>query len=248
MRPVRLAAPLTCVLAAVSLAWSLPEGAAGKAGWPPPAAERPVAIHAEAKPPTARPGAGEAAWNDLLEGNRRFVRGLTTPRDVARRRAELLEAQHPVAAVLGCSDSRVPPELLFDRGLGDLFVVRTAGNVADKVALGSLEYAVEHLGVPLLVVLGHERCGAVAAAATGEVPQSPNLADVVARIAPGLERLRGVVEGPGLVQLGVDVNVHRSARALLDESDVLRRAVLEGRLTIVRAVYRLGTGEAVRLD
>lgn len=107
----------------------------------------------------ANPEKGLAA---LVEGNRRYqAQRLTHPHQNAARRAALAAGQHPFAAVLSCADSRVPPEIVFDQGLGDLFVVRVAGNITDDVVLGSLEYAVEHLHVPLVVVLGHYKCGAV---------------------------------------------------------------------------------------
>ena len=112
---------------------------------------------------------GAEAMQKLLEGNARFVSGNVSHQDqyVLERRSELISSQHPFAIVVGCSDSRVPPEAVFDQGLGDIFVVRTAGQVLDNASLGSIEYAVEHLGVPLVVVLGHDSCGAVTAAVKG---------------------------------------------------------------------------------
>ena len=105
---------------------------------------------------------------DLVAGNQRFASDrLMHPHQAHMRVAEVAKAQHPTAAVLACSDSRVPPEIVFDRGVGDLFVVRVAGNTADDVALGSMEYAVEHLGVKVVMVMGHKRCGAVSAAVAG---------------------------------------------------------------------------------
>src|ERR1043165_1234695 len=113
---------------------------------------------------------GPDALKRLLDGNARFVAGKSTePQGVAlvERRAALTKDQKPFAIIVSCSDSRVPPELIFDVGLGDIFVVRTAGEVVDNIDTGSIEYAVEHLGVSLIVVLGHERCGAVSAAVSG---------------------------------------------------------------------------------
>ena len=109
---------------------------------------------------------GRQIWQQLLAGNQRFVQGRSQGRNLPELRRRLAQGQQPQAAVLCCSDSRVPPELIFDQSLGDLFVVRTAGDVADRAALGSLEYAAEVLRSPVLVVLGHEQCGAVAAAAS----------------------------------------------------------------------------------
>ncbi|MDD2837205.1 MAG: carbonic anhydrase, partial [Methanothrix sp.] len=106
----------------------------------------------------------EQALQMLMEGNARFVSGnVIHPDQTADRRSELVSGQHPFAIVVGCSDSRVPPEVVFDQGLGDIFVIRTAGQVMDKVTLASIEYAVEHLNVPLILVLGHDSCGAVTA-------------------------------------------------------------------------------------
>ncbi|MHB8079768.1 MAG: carbonic anhydrase, partial [Candidatus Krumholzibacteriia bacterium] len=135
--------------------------------------------------------AGEAAWQQLLAGNQRFVAGAPTRahQDVGRR-TEVANGQQPLAVIVGCADSRVPPEMLFDQGLGDLFVVRVAGEVVDDAALASIEYAVEHLGAGLIVVLGHERCGAVAAAvAGGEAPG--HLSTLVKAIAPAVTVARG---------------------------------------------------------
>src|SRR5947209_2306854 len=120
------------------------------------------ALSQEAAPPTA-----EGAIKLLKEGNGRFAQGKLAAKDTgANRRALLAKGQHPFAVVLTCADSRVAPELVFDQGLGDLFVLRVAGNITDPFTLGSIEYAVEHLHTPLIVVLGHENCGAVAAALT----------------------------------------------------------------------------------
>ncbi len=234
-----------------------------------PAAKAPPAAPADAHAPAPKPTAPAAhavrepkaapakksdgpspaeVWTGLLEGNRRFVRGTPQTREIVRRRAELTAGQHPNVIVLGCSDSRVPPEILFDRTLGDIFVVRTAGHVVDRVAIGSIEYAVEHLHARLLVVLGHEKCGAVAAAASGQVPESPNLAAVVEQIGPSLAKLGDLVEGPALVSLGIEVNVHQAAKGLVEHSDVIREHVEGGKLGIVKALYRLESGEVVTLD
>ena len=106
-------------------------------------------------------------WNDLAAGNQRYVSGKTAAKDFPSQRKALVKTQHPLVAVLSCSDSRVPPELVFDKGLGELFVVRSAGETGDPLAIGSLEYAVEHLGSTVIVVMGHQSCGAVTAACAG---------------------------------------------------------------------------------
>src|SRR5581483_1620369 len=122
-------------------------------------------------------------WNDLAAGNHRFVTGKTITHDLRAQRKALTKAQHPRVAVLSCSDSRVPPELVFDAGLGELFVVRSAGEDNDPLSLGSLEYAVEHLGSSVIIVMGHQSCGAVTAACSGEKPISVNLEAVETPIA-----------------------------------------------------------------
>jgi len=114
-------------------------------------------------------------WADLVQGNQRFVAGTPKTRGLVSLRNSLAESQHPKVVVLTCSDSRVSPEVLFDQSLGDLFVVRSAGNIADAIGVGSIEYAVEHLGSSVLVVLGHTRCGAVTAACSKEKMPTPNL-------------------------------------------------------------------------
>lgn len=199
------------------------------------------------EPGAPRAESPETLWDDLLEGNRRFARGAVEPRAVLLKRNKLAAGQRPRVALLGCSDSRVPPEIVFDKSLGDLFVVRTAGNVADPVALGSLEYAVESLRTSLLVVLGHERCGAVAAAQSGDRMASSHLQAIVARIAPALEKPAPGV-APEIHSLrNVEANVRRTADVLLQESAILERAVKRGDLRVVRALYRLASGEVERL-
>jgi len=180
------------------------------------------------------------AWRDLASGNTRFVEGR-----LAARRSTLLESQAPPVAVLGCADSRVPPEVVFDKSLGDLFVVRNAGNTPDKIAIGSLEYAVEHLHTKTIVVLGHMSCGAVAAACSGEKTETPNLEAVVAPIAPSCAAARH----GGSVDLAdaVKDHVHRSALALVANSTILKQAMGHGDLTIIEAVYELDTGRVVPL-
>jgi carbonic anhydrase len=189
----------------------------------------------------------EQIWADLARGNRRFIAGQPRPRRLVETRRELVKGQHPRAIVLTCADSRVSPELLFDQSLGDLFVVRTAGNVADAVALGSIEYAAEHLHAPLLIVLGHESCGAVAAALSSEKVESPNLQSIVDRIHPAAVHARELALDGEAGRLTETLNVHQSATDLLKNSAVLRAAAAGHSLTILKAVYRLDTGEVVRL-
>lgn len=187
-------------------------------------------------------------WQDLTEGNRRFMRGAMEPKSVLARRVTLAKGQHPKIAVLGCADSRVAPELVFDKNLGDLFVVRTAGNIADPIALGSLEYAVEHLHVKTLLVLGHEKCGAVAAAATGAQMPTVNLAAIVNKITPALKKVESTNDAAELAMRQVIANIHNSASLLIDESPILKHAAESQELNIVKAVYQLETGEVKRLQ
>jgi carbonic anhydrase len=218
-----------------------PAIAAGPAKAPAPAGDKTKSAAAPAR------RAADEIWDDLLEGNRRFAAGKPQDRTLVHTRQELAKGQKPKVMVLGCADSRVSPTLVFDKSLGDLFVVRTAGNVADPVALGSLEYAAEHLHTELLVVLGHEKCGAVAAAAAGGKIESRNLKAIVSRIAPALKPLREKVQGDELVRLGVEANVHAVAQTILARSKMLAALVQEEKLTIVKAVYRLQSGEIARL-
>ena len=199
---------------------------------------------------TAAPSAPSAQqiWADLLEGNRRFVASAPKFRDLAALRNGLTKAQHPKAIVLACSDSRVAPELLFDQSLGDLFVIRSAGNVADAIGVGSIEYAVDHLGSSVLVVLGHTKCGAVTAACSGEKMPSANLQSFVDKIEPAVAKIGGPTKSDELIEKAIKQNVHQSAKDVLASSEVLRHFVQEGKLTVFEAEYQLDTGEVIRLD
>jgi carbonic anhydrase len=184
---------------------------------------------------------GEQALERLLEGNGRFVTGQSIhPDQTNERRSALATGQAPFAIVLTCSDSRVAPELLFDQGLGDLFVIRNAGNVLDDHVIGSMEYAVEHLHVPLIIVVGHEKCGAVTAAvAAGEVPG--HLHSITDDIAPSVEAVKNL---PGdKVDNAVRANAQRAAEILTHVEPVLKEAVSRTNLLIVAARYNLATGK-----
>ncbi len=180
----------------------------------------------------------------LLEGNARFISGHTSTKDFVHQRAELTKSQHPFAIVLSCADSRVPPELLFDESLGQLFIVRVAGNVVDSVALGSIEYAAEHLHTKFMIVLGHESCGAVAATINGgEVP--PNIASLMKRIKPSVSFVKSrkaLLKDAQLVNACVEENVREQMKQSLKQSDVLREMNEKGELAIVGAVYSLESG------
>lgn len=192
----------------------------------------------------AQPSADQI-WKDLSAGNRRFVAGKPTKSNSVARRAKLVKTQSPSVAVLGCSDSRVSPELLFDEGLGELFVVRNAGNTPDAISVGSLEYAVEHLGTKVIVVLGHMSCGAVEAACSGEEPATPSLAAVVDPIAPSCSMTRS--DGKTDLAAATKDHVHRSAQELVATSPVIKAALAKGTVSIIEAYYELDTGRVVRL-
>jgi carbonic anhydrase len=196
------------------------------------------------------------ALHRLEDGNLRFVterrdRSTATAGDVELR-AEVSAGQRPFAAVVACSDSRVAPEVVFDQALGDLFVVRNAGNVAEPVGEGSLEYAVEELGVSLVVVLGHESCGAVRAVVASPGALPGNL-EAIQREMPGLhafaaEHAKAGATESAVVAAAVEHNAAEQARALLVESAVIARAALDGRIIVVPAVYSLTTGKVDFLD
>ncbi len=193
------------------------------------------------------PATGDEIWTDLMEGNMRFQAGKPAHRELVGRREEVAAGQKPRVIVLACSDSRVCPSVIFDKDLGDLFVIRTAGNVADAVALGSIEFAAEYLHSGVLVVLGHENCGAVAAAASGGNVPSPNLASIVARVRPAVESVKGQAEGGAMLRLAEQANVHQSAGDLLRNSPLLQQKVAAGKLALIKALYRLSTGQVIRL-
>jgi len=187
----------------------------------------------------------------LREGNRRFVDQESTV-DLSvghEKRAELVGGQNPFAVILACSDSRVPVEMIFDQGLGDLFVIRVAGNVVAPTQIGSIEYAAVELGAKLVVVLGHSNCGAVDATLQAlreeRVLGSPNLYALVDRIQPAIESAGGPSTD---LQDAVIANVHHSVASLLHGSPILEELVASGDLAIVGAQYSIESGEVTFLD
>jgi carbonic anhydrase len=184
----------------------------------------------------------------LIEGNARFVSGHLThagPEQIAEARDTLSEGQSPFAVIVGCSDSRVGPEIVFDQGLGDLFVVRTAGEVVDATALGSIEYAVEHLGSSLVLVLGHEHCGAVAAAvAEAKLPGHINA--VLDAIEPAVKQTKGQPGDP--VENAVRAQALDVAKQLQEAEPILAKRVESGTLKIVAGRYDLNTGKIELLN
>ncbi|CDM23965.1 carbonic anhydrase [Castellaniella defragrans] len=185
----------------------------------------------------------DAALARLTEGNARYVSGVTRRHDFAHERPALAAGQNPYAAVLGCADSRVVPEYAFDCARGDLFVTRVAGNFVNVDMLGSLEYSVAVLGVPLILVLGHDKCGAVAAAvkAVTESAQYPGrIPSLVSAIAPAVQKVQD--GGGDLLAAATAQNVRDNVAALAERSTILGDAVRAGKLRLAGAVYRLDTG------
>ncbi|BAY21015.1 twin-arginine translocation pathway signal [Calothrix sp. NIES-2100] len=188
----------------------------------------------------------QAALNNLLAGNQRFVQGKSLhPRQSKFRLQETVAAQYPFAAILGCADSRVPAEIVFDQGLGDLFVVRVAGNVASGEAIGSLEYATSVLGAQLILVLGHTKCGAVKAAVEGK-PLPGRIGVFVEEIKPAVEIARK--KNGDLVENTVIANVQYQAEHLAQRSTILGNLIKQGKLKIVGGHYDLATGKVTMVS
>ncbi|MFI7320203.1 carbonic anhydrase [Streptomyces venezuelae] len=186
------------------------------------------------------------AFELLMSGNQRFVAGSAEhPNQDAVRRTEVAPSQRPFAVLFGCSDSRLAAEIIFDRGLGDLFVVRTAGHVAGTEVLGSIEFGVSVLGAPLVVVLGHDSCGAVAAACAAlEDGRTPGgfVRDVVERVTPSVLAARAA--GREKPEEILAEHIEHTVDLLLERSRVLADAVAEGRTAVVGLSYRLADGSA----
>jgi carbonic anhydrase len=195
-----------------------------------------------------------SVWDEMRDGNARFIAGEPRhPRQDVERRHELANGQKPRAALFGCSDSRLAAEIIFDEGLGDLFVVRNAGQVISDSVVGSLEYAVAVLDVPLIVVLGHDACGAVNAAIESVRPDAPTLpAQIWRQIAPIVPAVRRVLRAdPEASITAIDAeavgreHLRDTVTQLLHQSELISDAVAAGRVAIVGANYRLAEGQAV---
>ena len=190
---------------------------------------------------TAPAGNADAALTRLVDGNKRFVAGSPSRATLsAQQWAELAKGQHPYAIVLACADSRLSPEIIFDQGLGDLFVIRNAGNLIDDHVLGSIEYAVEHLHVSLIVVLGHTKCGAVTAAvAGGEAPG--HVKSIVESLSSAVAMAKKKPGDP--VDNAVRINAKQEASALTQAEPIVAEAVKAGSVMVVAAKYDIATGQ-----
>ena len=193
----------------------------------------------------------EEALARLKEGNARFLAGearfLTVQKDVL---AELAKGQQPYATILGCSDSRVPPELVFDAGFGELFVIRVAGNVLGPSILGTLQYAAAHLKTPLFVVLGHDHCGAVHAAIDSKfhgARHKSRIEVLLENILPALENLDGSQPPESLIQSAVEANVKHTIRQLLETPEA-KAKLADGNMMLVGAIYDIESGAVRFLD
>lgn len=210
--------------------------------------------------PSGEPGMSpDEALQKLMAGNKNYIANTLTNAsfcDPATRQS-MVKSQKPFAIILSCSDSRVPPEIIFDRGLGEIFVVRVAGNIPDQIVIGSIEYAVEHLGSTLIMVLGHENCGAVTATveANGKTSGSPNIDAIVKEIEPGIalaaqecpackdEKDCAATRKSELVNCVIDTNAKQVAANLTKNSQILKHLTEDKKIKIVAAKYDLDDGK-----
>jgi carbonic anhydrase len=187
----------------------------------------------------------------LLKGNERFVEGAAVHphQDEETRMKTAHEGQKPLVSILSCSDSRVPLEAIFDVGVGDLFVIRVAGNIADRSEIGSLEYGVGHVGTPLLMVIGHTKCGAVTAVVRGD-KVGGNIVSLVDNIVPAVQATRTQFKGASedeLVFNSVKANIWQSIEDILKYSKEIRDLIKEGKIKVVGALYDIETGKVTNL-
>lgn len=193
----------------------------------------------------------DKALQKLIEGNERYIKGTADGAEltITTRRQEITDGQNPFAAILGCSDSRVPAELVFNRGLGDLFVIRVAGNIVAPSQIGSVEFACQHFGTQLVVVLGHSHCGAINAtvdALMGDPDNlSPNVASIVDRVTPAvlpIVKRNSYKDKDDLVHQAMRANIEQSVNGLQMRSRILRGMVDRGQIKIIGAEYSIETG------
>ena len=190
-------------------------------------------------PLTAQPETSETALEKVMAGNARFASlHAVHPDESADRTREVAKAQHPMAVVIACADSRVSPELVFDEGLGDLFVIRTAGNLISDVELGSVEYAVHHLEVPLVIVMGHERCGAVQALVENQHPHG-HVQCLIDSLKSEKEIQAVPLDDPNRLEDCIIANVRHQVNTLTTRSELIAEKVKKGELKVVGARYDL---------
>jgi carbonic anhydrase len=194
-------------------------------------------------------GTGNEAQDRLMDGNKRFLTGNFSKKDLGEsRRQELSKGQNPFATVLSCSDSRVAPEIIFDQGLGDIFIVRVAGNVVEPTTLGSIEYGVEHLHTPLLVILGHEQCGAVKATLEAKGQPEGNIGAILKKIMPAVETAKKAgKDKENTLEIAIKENVKNTYNDVM-KSKVVSELVHEGKVKVIAAEYMLGTGKVEVID
>lgn len=183
----------------------------------------------------------ESAIKILIEGNKRFIEQQSIhPHQSNSYRKELIKGQKPFAIILGCSDSRVPPEIIFDQGIGDLFVIRVAGNVIDETVIASVEYAVEHLGTSLLVVLGHSECGAVISTIRGDEVHG-NMKSIVKAIEPAVKKARKMLGD--IIVNSIRANIQIVIDQLKTSSSILSNSIKNNSFKIVGAFYNMDDGK-----
>jgi carbonic anhydrase len=195
----------------------------------------------------------EAVLEALKEGNRRFVEGRLINRDFIAQAEATASGQYPMAAILSCVDSRVPPEILFDQGIGDVFVGRVAGNVEDVNMIGSMEFATKAAGSKLIVVLGHSSCGAIKGAADGV--EFGNLTDLLKEFEPALERAKAAAgegatdsKNAAYIEAAVEENVRQTMQDIVERSPIIAEQLANGEIGLVGGVYDLATGRVTWLD
>lgn len=189
----------------------------------------------------------DEALKRLMDGNKRYVEGkmAACQRTTKETRSTLSKGQKPYAIILACSDSRVPPEIIFDKTFGEIFVVRVAGNVPDPIVLGSIEYAAEHIGSPLIMVLGHERCGAVITSVDAHGKPEGNIGAIIKTIIPAVKKAKQgakVKSKEELVEKAVDYNIRLAAENIIKKSPIIKHLVKEEKVKIVKAKYDLDEG------
>lgn len=195
--------------------------------------------------------AGDESLQKLMDGNQRYVDGKFANKDIGSTKRQELSSkgQKPFAIVVTCSDSRVPPEILFDQGLGDIFVVRVAGNVVDPIALGSVEYGAEHLNSPLVFILGHTKCGAVTATLEAKGKPEGNIGAIVKKIQPAaaVAKKKGGTKEE-MLETAIHENIKNVYNDMMKNSKILPHLVHEGKLKIVGGEYDITTGKVAMME